>query len=178
MQNATNPHLPPTLRYGAASNPLPQPEGEEAQNQVDRAVPCSMPILAAKPQFGLTSSAERPIHLAVRRIKSALGSTLLPVAALCASLASCETTNYVPPVTPQMAAASPRKQDVDLKTLHQGRTLFVHRCIECHTLPAIWKYSREDWPEIVNDMSHRASLKPAERDAVIAYILAVRARER
>jgi len=27
-------------------------------------------------------------------------------------------------------------------------------------------------------MSHRASLKPAERDAVIAYILAVRATER
>ncbi len=52
--------------------------------------------------------------------------------------------------------------------------LFVHRCIECHTLPPIWKYSREDWPKIVNDMSHRASLKPAEREAVIAYILAVR----
>jgi hypothetical protein len=93
-------------------------------------------------------------------------------------LVSCESTNYVPPVTPQMAAASQRKQDVDLSSLRQGRTLFVHRCIECHTLPAIWKYSREDWPRIVNDMSHRASLKPAERDAVIAYILAVRARER
>jgi hypothetical protein len=52
--------------------------------------------------------------------------------------------------------------------------LFVHRCIECHTLPPIWKYSREDWPKIVNDMSRRASLKPAERDAVIAYILAAR----
>jgi hypothetical protein len=30
----------------------------------------------------------------------------------------------------------------------------------------------------VNDMSHRASLKPTERDAVVAYILAARARER
>ena len=55
--------------------------------------------------------------------------------------------------------------------------LFVHRCIECHTLPPIWKYSRDDWPKIVNDMSHRASLKPQEREAVIAYILAVRASE-
>jgi mono/diheme cytochrome c family protein len=93
-------------------------------------------------------------------------------------LVSCETTNYVPPVTAKMASLNSRRQDVDLDKLHQGRTLFVHRCIECHTLPAIWKYSREDWPRIVNDMSHRASLKPAERDAVIAYILAVRARER
>ena len=82
---------------------------------------------------------------------------------------SCETANYAPPVT-----STSRTQAVDLPNLERGRTLFVHRCIECHTLPAIWKYSREDWPKIVNDMSHRASLKPAEREAVIAYILAVR----
>src|SRR5437660_6441743 len=93
-------------------------------------------------------------------------------------LASCETTNYVPPVTPQMTAANSRRQDVDLVRLRQGRTLFVHRCIECHTLPPLWHYTSKDWTEIVNSMSHRASLKPAERDAVIAYILAVRATER
>jgi hypothetical protein len=91
-------------------------------------------------------------------------------------LASCETTNYVPPVTPQMASST--SLGTSLSKLEQGRTLFVHRCIECHTLPAIWKYSREDWPKIVNDMSHRASLKPAEREAVVAYILTVRATER
>lgn len=93
-------------------------------------------------------------------------------------LVSCESTNYVPPVTPQMAASSSRRQDVDLVKLREGRTLFVHRCIECHTLPAIWRYGAQEWPEIVNSMSHRASLKPAEREAVIAYILAVRATDR
>lgn len=93
-------------------------------------------------------------------------------------LVSCESTNYVPPVTPQMAARSSPRQDVDLLKLREGRTLFVHRCIECHTLPAVWRYGAQDWPEIVNSMSHRASLKPAEREAVIAYILAVRATDR
>jgi hypothetical protein len=93
-------------------------------------------------------------------------------------LAGCETSNYAPQVTSQVSKAQSRtKRDVDLAQLEHGRTLFVHRCIECHTLPPIWKYSREDWPQIVNDMSHRASLKPAEREAVIAYILAVRATE-
>ena len=88
-------------------------------------------------------------------------------------LVSCELTNYVPPVTSQMA--SPRKeQHVDLAMLREGRTLFVHRCIECHTLPVLWRYSTEDWPDIVDSMSHRASLKPAEREAIVAYILAVR----
>ena len=94
-------------------------------------------------------------------------------------LVSCESTNYVPPVTSEMTkAASRTKQDVDLAKLERGRTLFVHRCIECHTLPAMWHYTPKDWTKIVNNMSHRASLKPAERDAIVAYILAVRATER
>jgi hypothetical protein len=89
-------------------------------------------------------------------------------------LTSCETANYVPPVTPQMARAT-RQHHVDLAALRKGRTLFVHRCIECHTLPPVWHYRVEDWPAIVNSMAHRASLKPAEREAIVTYILAVRA---
>jgi cytochrome c2 len=81
----------------------------------------------------------------------------------------CETANYAPVVRSTSSTAA---------QLERGRSLFVHRCIECHTLPPIWKYSRDDWPKIVNDMSHRASLKPQDRDAVVAYILAVRAAAR
>ena len=51
-------------------------------------------------------------------------------------LVSCELTNYVPPVTPQMAKAN-SGQHVDLVMLREGRMLFVHRCIECHTLPVL-----------------------------------------
>ena len=91
-------------------------------------------------------------------------------------LASCQLTNYVPPVTPQMATAR-KGQSVNLAMLHEGRTLFAHRCIECHTLPVVWRYSSKDWPDIVDSMSKRASLKPAEREAIIAYILAVRLAE-
>jgi hypothetical protein len=90
-----------------------------------------------------------------------------------ACLVACDSINYVPSATPQMAAAT-KGRSVDVATLRKGRTLLVHRCIECHTLPPLWHYKIEDWPEIVNSMSHRASLKPADRDAVIAYILAVR----
>jgi len=91
-------------------------------------------------------------------------------------LASCQLTNYVPPVTSQMATAR-KGQSVSLAMLHEGRTLFAHRCIECHTLPVVWRYSSKDWPDIVDSMSQRASLKPAEREAIIAYIIAVRLAE-
>lgn len=92
---------------------------------------------------------------------------------LVACLLACQLTNYVPPVTPQMTAQGSGRH-VDVATLREGRRLLVHRCIECHTLPPLWHYAIEDWPDIVNGMSHRASLKPAERDAIVAYILAVR----
>ena len=92
---------------------------------------------------------------------------------LLACLTACESANYVPLVTPQMAAAT-KGQRVDVATLREGRRLLVHRCIDCHTLPPLWHYAVEDWPNIINSMAHRASLKPAERDAILAYILAVR----
>ena len=85
---------------------------------------------------------------------------------VCLLFAACETANYAPVVT--------ARRQTETAKLAQGRQLFVHRCIECHSLPAIWKYSHDDWRKIVNDMSHRASLKPEEREAVIAYILAAR----
>lgn len=87
--------------------------------------------------------------------------------------ANCELTNYVPPVTPQMTAAI-RAQHTDLVILSEGRVLFAHRCIECHALPAIRRYSADAWPDIVDSMSDRASLKPVERDAIVVYIRAVR----
>jgi len=101
---------------------------------------------------------------------------LLILVLLVCQLLACNSTNYAPPVTSQMTIAR-KGQDVCLATLREGRTLFVHRCIECHTLPVVWHYSVEDWPKIVNSMSHRASLKPVERDAIIAYIIALRSRE-
>jgi hypothetical protein len=89
----------------------------------------------------------------------------------------CQSDSFAPPprVTSQMVAASGTKElHADIARLSEGRTLFVHRCIECHTLPAVWHYRSDEWPGIVGSMSHRASLKPAEREAIVAYILTVR----
>ena len=93
-----------------------------------------------------------------------------------ACLVACESINNVPPVTPQMAAAT-KERPADVALLRKGRALLVHRCIECHTLPPLWHYNTEDWPAIVDSMSHRASLKSADRDAIVAYILAVRSQK-
>jgi mono/diheme cytochrome c family protein len=92
--------------------------------------------------------------------------------AIASLLCGCESPAYYTP--PAATVEMARSKHVELATLERGRALFAYRCIQCHTAPAIWYYRAEDWPSIVNSMAHRASLKPAEREAIVAYILAVR----
>jgi len=89
-------------------------------------------------------------------------------------LSSCGTTSFTPPPVTVELVRNGSDPHRDIAMLSEGRALFVHRCIECHTLPAFWRYSTEDWPKIVDSMAHRSNLRPAERDAIVAYILAVR----
>ena len=98
-------------------------------------------------------------------------------AATVLALAGCEN-DYKPPVITAPPTRNRKSQPVDLAQAQEGRRLFAHRCIECHTLPPIWHYRTEDWPKIVDSMAHRSALKPAERDAIIAYILAARAQKK
>src|SRR5205809_3096465 len=104
---------------------------------------------------------------------------ILAVAIIClVDLSSCGTISFAPPpVTDELARAGAR-QHVDLATLPEGRALFASRCIECHTLPVISEHSATEWPRLIDAMAGRASLKSAERDAVLAYILAAHSQSR
>jgi hypothetical protein len=99
---------------------------------------------------------------------------------ICLSV-GCQSISYTPApaVNSQMVAASVIKgSHVNFAMLDEGRTLLVRRCIECHTLPPLWRYRTDEWPGIVSSMAHRASLKPEEREAIVAYILAARSTDR
>jgi mono/diheme cytochrome c family protein len=83
--------------------------------------------------------------------------------------------SYLPaPMTPEVVRAGARAH-VDEQALRQGRALFVSRCIECHALPVISSRPAAEWPGLVDEMAPRADLRQRERNAVLAYILAVRA---
>jgi hypothetical protein len=98
------------------------------------------------------------------------------LAAIFTTLSSgCESFNVNPaPMTVGVVRAGAGMR-VDENVLREGRSLFVSRCIGCHTLPVVWYYAKSDWPGIVQSMAGRASLKPSEEKALVAYILAVRA---
>jgi mono/diheme cytochrome c family protein len=105
------------------------------------------------------------------------------VAMVCiAGVVGCGSISQAPPpVTAEMTKVRKENGDASpasrtsLAKLQEGRVFFVSRCIECHTLPPVWHYTNKDWPRLVDTMAHRAHLKPDERDAVVAYILAARA---
>jgi mono/diheme cytochrome c family protein len=86
-------------------------------------------------------------------------------------LTGCQTgSETVALITGEAARQSGQSE----KVLRDGRARFVRRCIECHALPVVSRYRPEVWPAIVARMSTRADLKPAERDAITAYVVALR----
>jgi mono/diheme cytochrome c family protein len=92
-------------------------------------------------------------------------------------LGGCETTlRSAPPVTASFIRAGLR-ENADARTLAQGRKLFLSRCIECHALPAVTKFSAPRLTAIVAEMSGRANLDSEQHDAVLKYVLTVRSHE-
>jgi hypothetical protein len=69
---------------------------------------------------------------------------------------------------------SAKKQGVSMEQLTTGRKLLVTRCIACHSLIPVSKYSAQRWPELVTSMSERAGLDDIQRAEVSAYLVAAR----
>jgi hypothetical protein len=60
------------------------------------------------------------------------------------------------------------------ENLATGRNLLLTRCISCHSLVPIGKFSAQRWPELAASMSERASLNETERAQITAYLVAAR----
>jgi mono/diheme cytochrome c family protein len=92
--------------------------------------------------------------------------------------AGCQSnlSSSAPPVSASFLRASAHKQG-DARILSQGRALFLNRCIQCHALPEVAQFNATRLTAIVAKMSGRANLSPEQHDAVLKYLLAVRANE-
>ena len=95
-----------------------------------------------------------------------------PLFVLALLLAACAANSFLPPPVSPILIARAQSDHVTAQRLSEGRVLFTHRCLECHTLPVITKYSRDEWPHLVSRMAPRADLTPAEEQSVLAYVRA------
>ena len=96
---------------------------------------------------------------------------LILFAAAFACLAGCQIYSNPAPLISAETAKHAGQSDA---VLREGRALFVTRCIECHALPVVTHHRAEIWPHLVDKMAARADLKPAEREALAAYLVTLR----
>ena len=91
------------------------------------------------------------------------------------ALGSCETNpNVAFPTAHTVAARVGEGQIADVATLDRGRKIYTTSCTECHVARPIAHYSAAQWRHYVSIMAPRAGLKPQDRTAVEAYVIAAR----
>ncbi len=91
-------------------------------------------------------------------------------------IGACATADFArPPVVSPSLIASARLDRLSAQELSMGREVFVSRCLECHTLPSVAKYSRNQWPHLVARMAGRANLTTFDQRAVTGYLRAASA---
>lgn len=80
------------------------------------------------------------------------------------------------PGTEELKAIQAQHSDVTLDKLKQGYVLYAQSaCISCHPAQNIYNYDEFKWNMIINDMAYRAKLAPEQKDAVLKYVLAIKA---
>ena len=76
--------------------------------------------------------------------------------------------------SPEDAAhLAPQWPGTTVEDLERGRRLYVRRCSGCHTLFLPAAYPKEAWPGLVDAMAEKARLRPAEREDVVRFLVAV-----
>jgi cytochrome c5 len=95
-------------------------------------------------------------------------------------LSECKTTSQstATRVAPQSATppieakeeAKPHVSDSIATAIVQGQTVYTTKCYQCHDLPRVTDYSRDDWSDIMRKMSRKANLSNTETDQVLAFV--------
>ena len=100
---------------------------------------------------------------------------VLAIAASAAVVAACGPSFIAPEVTPELVQIGQSQVPTTTQaSLEEGRELFVTHCHKCHVLPTPKSRSVEKWHKIIIKMAKNAKLNDAQRETVLAFILAVR----
>ncbi|MBP7809367.1 MAG: hypothetical protein KA163_08745 [Bacteroidia bacterium] len=80
------------------------------------------------------------------------------------------------PGAEELTAIQAQDKAVTLDKLKQGYILYAYSaCIACHPAQNIYNYDEMKWQFIMSDMAYRAKLTPDQKDAVLKYVLAIKA---
>ena len=90
---------------------------------------------------------------------------LLAVLLLAGAITGCVSS------LPVVTAGDAARAGVELSELQRGRSLVGAKCSGCHRTPLPADHRTGDWPRMLDEMSARAHLDPAQRDAIERYLV-------
>lgn len=93
-----------------------------------------------------------------------------------AETAPVKSTNGIyAPGNEELAAIQTQYKGVTMGTLSEGHAIYTGACTKCHGARSI--YSREEgrWPSIIESMASKSKLTEVQKDAVLKYVLAIKA---
>ncbi|MCE3229387.1 MAG: hypothetical protein K0S32_3938 [Bacteroidetes bacterium] len=76
----------------------------------------------------------------------------------------------------ELKAIKTNYADATLDQLKFGHQLYTAgACVNCHKAKSIYAFNEAQWSSIISDMAFRARLNEAGKDAVIKYVMAIKA---
>lgn len=75
----------------------------------------------------------------------------------------------------QLTAIKSKYPDATTEQLTEGYSIYTGACTNCHGQKNIFKRSEASWLHEIDDMSPKAKLTAAQKDALTKYILAMKA---
>jgi cytochrome c1 len=81
-----------------------------------------------------------------------------------------------PPGDEELTAIKGQFPGITMVKLNEGHELYTNTaCVSCHNAKSIYRRDVAEWKDIIDDMSVRAKLNTSEKEAVYAYVLAMKA---
>lgn len=75
----------------------------------------------------------------------------------------------------QLTAIKAKYPDATTEQLNEGYSIYTGACTNCHGQKNIFKRSEASWLHEIDDMSPKAKLTAAQKDALTKYILSMKA---
>lgn len=103
---------------------------------------------------------------------------VMPLITMGVGLLGCMTLEQMaPPVDQdlvQLSATSDAPVRANEATLARGRHVFINKCISCHSLEPVGRYSVEEWNTIIPEMAEEANLTEGQQADLRAYVFTAR----
>ena len=102
------------------------------------------------------------------------GVYLVGVAYVVAMISGCVSLDELVPPVDQRVVAMGVRAGIAPQSLERGRQIYLNRCIGCHSIEPVGRYSVDHRRKTISEMSEMAKLDKAQETDLLDYLLTAR----